>query len=211
MPIEHGLKLPKHGAQIDVIGIELDIDIHLHRPGGLKALDSIFERAQRGGVPWISWEVAHQLADLTVGTASARCSFGSSLHVLLHLALLSEERGIAIDLSFTDMTNDVCEVASLCAAVLEINLSVFPGLPSERLDGVRADTELAFPPFGLKLQQGMELPKRTMDWMGGGSQGQTGCPRSFKGVSSKTAPSNVKMPPDDDRHQHSGISLVNER
>ena len=101
----------------------------------LKALDGIFERGQRGvGSPWISREVSQQIANLVVGTSSARCSFGSSLHPCLHLALLSEERGISLDLAFVDLAPEVCDLASLCAAVLEINLSVFLGLPYERLD-----------------------------------------------------------------------------
>lgn len=139
----------------------------------LKALDGIFERGQRGaGSPWISREVSQQIANLVVGTPSARCSFGSSLHPCLHLALLSEERGVPLDLAFVDLTPEVCDLASLCAAVLEINVSVFLGLPFERLDGVRAETEIAFPHLGWKLQPGLELPKRTMDWMGATQTGR---------------------------------------
>lgn len=133
----------------------------------LKALNDFFERGQRAiGSPWISREVSQQIADLAVGTSSARCSFGSSLHPCLHLALLSEERGIPVELTFVDLEPDVCDIASLCADVLEINLSVFLGLPFERLDGVRAETEIAFPHLGWKLQPTFEIPKRTMEWIG---------------------------------------------
>ena len=139
----------------------------------LKALDGIFERGQRGvGSPWISREVSQQIAELAVGTSSARCSFSSSLHPGLSLALLSEQRGITLDLAFVDLTPEVCDLASLCAAVLEVNLSVFLGMPFERLDGVQAETEIAFPHLAWKLQPGIELPKRTMDWMGATQTGR---------------------------------------
>lgn len=147
--------------------------LDLGKQDRLKALDGIFERGQRGvGSPWISREVSQQIANLVVGTPSARCSFGSSLHPCLHLALLSEERGIPLDLAFVDQAPEVSDLASLCAAVLEIDLSVFLGLPFERLDGVQAKTEIAFPHLGWKLQPGLELPKRTMDWMGATQTGR---------------------------------------
>ncbi|PWL24164.1 MAG: hypothetical protein DCO98_11445 [Altererythrobacter sp. XM-24bin4] len=47
-----------------------------------------------------------------------------------------------------------------------------------------------------------QRPRRS----GGESLGQTGYPRSFEGLSSRTASSNFKSLRDDDRHQHSGIS-----
>lgn len=141
----------------------------LGKPERLQALDRLFDAARRGrsgSQLWISAEAAQQIAGLAVGTASARCSFGWALHPALHLAILSEQKDIALELSFVDLNSQVCDLARLCAAVLEIDMSVFQGLPFERLDGVKAETEIAFPPMGLKLDKRHEIPKRTLDWMG---------------------------------------------
>lgn len=147
--------------------------VGLDKQDRLKALDSIFERGQRGaGSTWISKEVSQQIAELALGSSSVRCSFSSSLHPCLRLALLSEERRIPLDLSFVDLTPEVCDLATLCATVLQVKLSVFLGLPFERLDGVRAETEIAFPNLGWKIQPVFELPKRTMDWMGATQSGR---------------------------------------
>lgn len=147
--------------------------LRLNKWDRLEALDGVFERAQRGsGWPWISKEVALQVASLAVGTSSARCSFGWSLHAGLRLALLSEDQDTLLELSFVDMAPEVCELAAMCAATLEINISVFQGLPFERLDGLSAQTEIAFPPLGWKMQQGSEIPKRTLDWMGATQTGR---------------------------------------
>lgn len=145
------------------------IFLSLNKADRLRALDRIFDGAGRGkfgNTSWISAEVAQQIADLAAGTPSARCSFGWSLHPALHLALRSEADGIPLDLAFTDQNPNVCDLAVLCAIALEVEFSVFPGMPFERLDGIHAKTEITFPPFGWKLSQTDTVPKRTLDWMG---------------------------------------------
>lgn len=141
----------------------------LEKRDRLRALDQVFDGAGRGkfgATHWISSEVAQQIADLAKGTPSARCSFGWSLHPALHLAIQSEVAGTPLDLTFTDQDPEVCELAALCAAAVEIDMLVFVGLPFERLDKKRAETEICFPPLGWKLNENDALPKRTLDWMG---------------------------------------------
>ena len=131
----------------------------------LQALDSMFS-GTRGSVPWITTEAADQVADLVAGAASARFSFSWSLHPALHVAVTSREAGSAIEIAFVDIDLLACDIARLCAAVLEVDLSVFRGMPFERLDAFTAEIEIAFPPMGLKLDRKYEIPKRTLDWMG---------------------------------------------
>ena len=143
--------------------------LSLEKQERLRVLDRLFEGAHRGkagGAPWISREVAQQIAELAVGTSSARCSFGWSLHPALHLALRSEAAAIPLDLAFTDQNPDVCDLAALCAVALEVEISVYSGMPFERLDEIQAATELSFPPLGWKLNPTDTVPKRTLDWMG---------------------------------------------
>jgi hypothetical protein len=149
--------------------------LSLSRRERLLALDGIFNSANRGkmgGMSWISMEVARQIANLTVGTASARCSFSWSLHPALHLAVQSAGAGRPLALTFVDLDSDMCDLAALCAAALEIDLTVFVGAPFERLDGTQAETEISFPPLGWKLDQSHNLPKRTLDWMGASLTGR---------------------------------------
>lgn len=149
--------------------------LSLPRQDRLLALDGIFNSANRGkmgGMPWISIEVARQVANLTVGTVSARCSFSWSLHPALHLAVQSAEAGRHLALNFVDLDSDMCDLAALCAAALEIDLTVFVGAPFERLDGTQAEAEISFPPLGWKLDQSHNLPKRTLEWMGASLTGR---------------------------------------
>ena len=143
--------------------------LSLEKRDRLRAMDQVFDEAGRekfGDTHWISSEVAQQIADLAIGTSSARCSFGWSLHPALHLALQSETAGIPLDLTFADHNQDVCYLAALCAAALEVDMLVFEGMPFERLDAMQAETEISFPPLAWKLNQNYTLPKRTLDWMG---------------------------------------------
>lgn len=141
----------------------------------LRVLDQTIDNGKLGpqsGVFWISTEVARQIADLVAGTASARCSFGWSLHPALQLALQSELAGDPLQLTFIAPEPEACDFASLCAAMLDINLSAFQGQPFERLDATNAEAEISFPPLGMKLKQGYDIPKRTLDWMGATNPGR---------------------------------------
>jgi hypothetical protein len=147
----------------------------LSRQERLRAIDRMFDSAHRVKITdmsWISAAVAEQIANLTVGTASARCSFAGSLHPALYLAVQSEEKGSSLELIFVDANPEICDLAALCAAALEISLSVFVGMPFERQDGTQAETEISFPPLGWKFDHNHELPKRTLDWMGASLTGR---------------------------------------
>lgn len=137
----------------------------LNRKERLRALDSMFAET-RNSVPWMTAEAAHQVADLVADAPSARFSFSWSLHPALHVALISKDVASPTEIAFIDFNPMACDVARLCAAFLEVDLSVLHGMPFERRDAFKAEAEVAFPPMGLKLDRKYEIPKRTLDWMG---------------------------------------------
>ncbi len=141
----------------------------------LAALDVVFENCQRGGIGdyrWIALPAARQIAQMVEGARSVRCSFGWSLHPALHIGVEAMEAGHSVELSFVDLNPEVCDMAALSAAALEVNLSVFLGQPLGRLDGVKAEAEVSLPPFGWKLDNVGTIPRKTLEWLGATQTGR---------------------------------------
>ena len=101
----------------------------------LAALDVVFENCHRGRMGdylWIALPAARQIAQMVEGASSVRCSFGWSLHPALHVGLEAAETGRKVELSFIDRNSNVCDMAALAAAALELDLTVFHGQPLDR-------------------------------------------------------------------------------
>ena len=131
----------------------------------LSALDVVFENCHRGrsgDLLWIALPAARQIAKMVEGAGSVRCSFGWSLHPALHVGVEAVKAGRKVELSFIDRSAVVCDMAALAAAALDLDLSVFHGQPLERLDGIKAEAEILFPPFSTKLDSSDTLPRETL-------------------------------------------------
>lgn len=141
----------------------------------LAALDVILEnshRVKRGDDLWIASPVAQQIARMMQDVGSVRCAFGWSLHPALQIAVAAEEAENKVNLTFVDASAEVCDMASLMATALEVDMSVFLGQPFERRDGVTAEAEISFPPFGRKLDKAIALPRKTLEWLGATQSGR---------------------------------------
>ena len=141
----------------------------------LRYIDWLISNISRpfGYWPWMAREAAAQLASFTHGAASVRCSFDDALHPALHVGLLAQKEPRSVALTFLCANQDTADLAALCAAVLEIDMSVEVGDPMNSGHDGQVDWELSCPPFGQAIDaRSAHVPEQTLSWLGASTKGR---------------------------------------
>ena len=142
--------------------------VRLSAPERLKAIAEIVSQSDlaRTGWHWLDIEAASLIAELLGHSTSLRSTFSAAALPTICAALAAKEAGRAFNVRFIDTNRDICELVSLVAAVIEVEIAASTGDPFLRDDDRAATAELCMPPFLARISSPESLPQKTLDRLG---------------------------------------------
>ena len=117
---------------------------------------------------WMARAPAMQIAEAAEGAAYTRFAFNASLHAALIAAETTAKGSHPSSVRFVSNDSSACDLARLCALLLEVKLDVVQSHPFSRSGGDEADSdiEIIVPPFGMQLREVDVLPENTLEHVG---------------------------------------------
>lgn len=142
--------------------------LQLNARDKLRAIDRLNEsfRDRVSGLYWMARVPAEQIAEAAAPFTSVRCSFEFSMHPALHIAVDALENSKPKTVLFITRSQEICDIAKLCAVIIGVELDVVCGDPLGRQEEGSVEFEICFPPFGEKIIQNRNIAKSTLNLVG---------------------------------------------
>lgn len=139
----------------------------------LDAIDWLFRNGdrQRHEGLWITRGAAQQIASFAQEASAIRCHFGWTLHAALQIGVAAKLLGQEPRIVFTDESFETCDIAKLCAAVLEVEIETQWDDAFRRYSDDQFDLEIALPPIG-KTYASHALSNKALEWLGSSAAGR---------------------------------------